>query len=59
MSYMTATIIEICSLLLCFFWYNDYRRIKEKIDGELPLYDNAYMSKGIFSNGFLYKDGNE
>ena len=58
MSYMTSTIIEICSLLLCFFWYNDYRRIKEKIDGELPIYDNSYMSKGKFSAGFNFKDVN-
>ena len=58
MSYMTSAIIEICSLLLCFFWYNDYRRIKEKIDGELPIYDNAYMSKANFL-GYNFKEGNE
>ena len=45
MSYLTASIIEFCSLVLIFFWYNDYRRIKEKINGELPIYDNNYISR--------------
>ena len=36
-SYFTSTIIEICSLLLCFFIVNDYRRIKGKLDGEFAI----------------------
>ena len=59
MSYLTSSIIEICSLLLCFFMYNDYRRIKEKIEGELPIYDNAYLRKDLFHNGINYKEGDE
>ena len=59
MSYLTSTIIEICSLLLCFFWYNDYRRIKERIDGELPLYDSTYINKRPFANDINYREGGE
>ena len=45
MSYLTSSIIEFCSLILIFFWYNDFRRIREKISGELPIYDNRYISR--------------
>ena len=57
MSYLTSTIIEFCSLILCFFWYNDFRRIREKVDGELPIYDNAYITRGKYSNEMNYNEG--
>ena len=44
MSYLTAPIIEFCSLILIFFWYYDFRRFREKISVELPIYDNRYIS---------------
>ena len=58
MSYLTASIIEFCSLILIFFWYNDYRRIREKIDGELPIYDNRYISRE-FQKEYNYNNGEE
>ena len=58
MSYLTASIIEFCSLILIFFWYNDYRRIKEKINGELPIYDNRYISRE-FQKEINYNNGEE
>lgn len=57
MSYLTSTIIEICAIFLCFFWYNDFRRIKERVDGELPIYDNTYITRGRFSKGTIYNNG--
>ena len=57
MSYLSSTIIEFCTLILCFFWYNDYRRIREKIDGELPIYENAYLNHEIEKNEIDYRDG--
>ena len=58
MSYLTASIIEFCSLILIFFWYNDYRRIREKINGELPIYDNRYIPREI-QKEFNYNNGEE
>ena len=45
MTYLSSTIIECCTLVLIFFWYNDLRRIKEKVDGELPIYDSSYINR--------------
>lgn len=58
MSYLTSSIIECCSLVLIFFWYNDYRRIREKINGELSIYDNRYISKD-FQRDFKYNNEGE
>ncbi len=58
MAYLTSTIIEFCTLLLCFFWYNDYRRIREKVDGELPIYDNAYISEAHIRN-VMFREGDQ
>jgi hypothetical protein len=57
MSYLTSTIIEFCSIILCFFWYNDFRRIREKVDGELPMYDTTYLSKEQMKNVLNYREG--
>ena len=57
MSYSTSTIIEFCSMILCFFLYNDFRRIKEKVDGELPMYDTTYISKEQMKNVLNYREG--
>ncbi len=56
MSYTTSAVIEACSLLLCFFFYNDYRRIRGKYDGELPIYDNPYLDKEIYGGGLNFKE---
>jgi len=45
MTYLSSTVIECCTLVLIFFWYNDLRRIKEKVDGELPIYDSSYINR--------------
>ena len=41
-SYLSATINEFCTLILFFLWYNDLKRIKEKVDG---VYGATYISK--------------
>lgn len=40
-SYLSATIIEISTLLLIFLWFNDLRRLKEKVDGILTIYGGS------------------
>ena len=48
-SYLSATIIEMCTLLLIFLWLNDLRRIREKVDSMLTLYDSSsYLSKNNY-----------
>ena len=48
-SYLSATIIEMFTLLLIFLWLNDLRRIKEKVDNMLTLYgDSSYLSKNKY-----------
>ena len=59
MAYISSTVIECCTLILCFFWYNDYRRIREKIDGELPIYDNTYITQTRLQNVMNFKDGDQ
>jgi len=59
MAYLSSTVIECCTLILCFFWYNDYRRIREKIDGELPIYDNTYITQTRLQNVMNFKDGDQ
>ena len=57
MTYLSSTIIECCALVLIFFWYNDLRRIKEKIDGELPIYDSSYINRErLEAQGINFKD---
>jgi hypothetical protein len=36
-SYFTASFIEFCCLILCFFWFNDSKRLKRKIDDALII----------------------
>ena len=59
MSYFTSSIIEICSLLSIFFWYNDYRRIREKVDGELSLSDSNYLNRERIAKAIQYREGGE
>ncbi len=59
MSYLTATVIEFCSLILSFFWYNDYRRIKEKIDGELPIYGNTYLTRARLEKELNFRENGD
>lgn len=59
MAYLTSTVIEFCTLILCFFWYNDYRRIREKVDGELPIYDNTYITQSRLQKVMNFKDGDQ
>ena len=39
-SYLSSTILECCSFLLIFFWFNDLRRIKEKDSSESKENEN-------------------
>ena len=41
-SYLSSTINELCTLILVFLWYNDLKRIKEKVDG---IYGTTYISQ--------------
>ena len=59
MTYLSSTVIECCTLILCFFWYNDYRRIREKVDGELPIYDNTYITQSRLQKVMNFKDGDQ
>ena len=59
MSYLTSSILEICSLLLCFFFFNDYRRIKGKYDMELPIHDNLFINRESYSKGIIFQDKGE
>ena len=59
MTYLSSTVIECCTLILCFFWYNDYRRIREKVDGELPIYDNTYITQSRLQKLMNFKDGDQ
>ena len=59
MSYLTASIIEFCSLILSFFWYNDYRRIKEKVDGELPIYGNTYLTRARLEKELNFRENGD
>ena len=59
MSYLTSSIIEICSLLLCFFFFNDYRRIRGKYDMELPIHDNLFINREVYSKGISFQDKRE
>ena len=59
MAYLTSTVIEFCTLILCFFWYNDYRRIREKVDGELPIYDNTYITEARIRNAMNFREGDQ
>jgi len=45
MIYLSSTFIEFCSFLLIFLWYNDLKRIKEKIDGNLLVNESPYLNK--------------
>lgn len=57
MTYLSSTIIECCTLVLIFFWYNDLRRIKERIDGELPIYDSSYLNRErLEAQGINFRD---
>ena len=48
-SYISATILECCTLFLIFLCFNDLRRIKEKVDGALTLYgSSSYLSKSKY-----------
>ena len=59
MSYLTSSIIEVCSLLLIFFFYNDYRRLRGKYDGELPIHDNPYLNRELYARGINFQDNGE
>jgi len=60
MTYLSATIIEFCTLILIFFWYNDLRRIKEKVDGELPIYESTYINRArLAAQGINFQDGDQ
>ena len=61
-SYVSATIIEFCTLILIFLCFNDLRRIKEKVDGALTLYGGStYLSKSeyIKNKNIGFKERNE
>ena len=48
-SYLCATIIELSTLILIFLWFNDLRRLKEKVDGMLTIYGGStYLSKNNY-----------
>ena len=36
-SYFTASFIEFSCLILCFFWFNESKRLKKKIDGAIII----------------------
>lgn len=57
-SYLSATIIEIISILLIFLWFNDLRRIKEKVNGSLNLYGDGFINKDIVVEKKGYNFGN-
>lgn len=62
-SYLSSTILECCSFLLIFFWFNDLRRIKEKVDGTLSIYGGEggfYLSKNKYiKKNVNFRDKNE
>ena len=55
-SYISATIIEFLSLILMFLWYNDLRRIKEKVDGS---YGMTYVDSKMYKKRMNFGDSNE
>ena len=63
MSYLSSTVLEFCFLFLIFLWFNDLRRIKERVDGALALYGGGgggeYYSKHRNKKNNNYKDKEE
>ena len=55
-SYLSATINEFSTIILFFLWYNDLRRIKEKVDG---VYGATVINQGRFSKRINFGDMNE
>ena len=55
-SYLSATINECCLLILAFLWYNDLKRIKEKVEG---VYDATFISQRRFKNRINFGNMNE
>lgn len=61
-SYLSSTIIEFCTFFLICLWFNDLRRIKEKVDGMLSVYggeDSSYYSNKYTKKHMNFKDKNE
>lgn len=50
-SYISCTVTELCTLILIFLWFNDLRRIKEKVEGILPIYDTTYINQDNYNFG--------
>ena len=61
MIYLSSTFIQFCSFLLIFLWYNDLRRIKEKIDGNLFVKGSSYLNKNRLvvnrHKSYVYRNG--
>ena len=47
--YLSSTIIELCTFISIFLWFNDIRRIQEKVDGMLGTYGTTFVNKSIFA----------
>ena len=55
-SYLSATINEFSSIILFFLWYNDLRRIKEKVEG---AYGATVINQSRFKKRINFGDMNE
>ena len=61
-SYLSSAIIAFCTFFLICLWFNDLRRIKEKVDGMLSIYDGGgsfFYSNKYTKNHMNFKDKNE
>ena len=55
-TYLSSTINEFSAIILVFLWYNDLRRIKEKVDG---IYGSTIINKNRFKRRVNFGDMNE
>ena len=55
-SYLSSTINEFSTIILFFLWFNDLRRIKEKVNG---MYGATYIDPSTFKKRINFRDMNE
>ena len=58
-SYVTSTIMEFCTLILCFFWFNELKRLKRKVDGALVNNNNNIIINRNINAQQIYYNGEQ